>query len=214
MNDADKYMYTCSWSVNTKLETSIELPVAGHFKLGDIKYQFPQQHSITIVTQTVVTLDLSKCEDIDQPTRQWRYYGGEGVGGRTPPPNRLGAGPCGHVLCGQLHTVRRLRTFFVSQDREKSTDSVQGATAQEPIDSVEGEESSFGQTTNNPLSPFVKWTFRFNSEWYFSQRSPPSPQPSTAVHAYATHKQVPKNGTSKFYHKTTLQFFFFNFFTK
>ena len=33
-----------------------------------------------------------------------------------------------------------IRTFFVTQDREKSTDSVQGAVAQEFIDSVEGEE--------------------------------------------------------------------------
>ena len=30
----------------------------------------------------------------------------------------------------------------VNQDREKSTDSVEGATAQESIDSVEGEEST------------------------------------------------------------------------
>ena len=31
-----------------------------------------------------------------------------------------------------------IRAFFVTQDREKSTDSVEGATAQESIDSVEG----------------------------------------------------------------------------
>ena len=30
------------------------------------------------------------------------------------------------------------RTFFVTQDREKSTESVEGAAAQESIDSVEG----------------------------------------------------------------------------
>jgi len=30
-----------------------------------------------------------------------------------------------------------IRTFFVTQDREKSTDSVEGATAQESIESVE-----------------------------------------------------------------------------
>ena len=35
-----------------------------------------------------------------------------------------------------------IRTFFVTQDREKSIDSVQGAAAQESIDSVEGEEST------------------------------------------------------------------------
>ena len=41
---------------------------------------------------------------------------------------------------------------------------------------------------HNSLSPFVKRTFRFYSEWYFFQQSshpPPPPQPSTAVHAYA-----------------------------
>ena len=31
-----------------------------------------------------------------------------------------------------------IRGFFVIQDREKSTDSVEGATGQESIDSVEG----------------------------------------------------------------------------
>ena len=37
-----------------------------------------------------------------------------------------------------------IRTFFVSQlqDREKSTDPVEGGAAQESIDSVEGEEST------------------------------------------------------------------------
>ena len=35
-----------------------------------------------------------------------------------------------------------IRTFFVTQDREKSIDSVQGAAAQESIGSVEGEEST------------------------------------------------------------------------
>ena len=34
------------------------------------------------------------------------------------------------------------RTFFVTQDREKSTNSVQGAAAQESVDSVEGGEST------------------------------------------------------------------------
>ena len=49
------------------------------------------------------------------------------------------------------------RTFFVTQDREKSTDSVKGAAARESTDSVIN----------------------------FVHASPPPPQPSTAVHAYA-----------------------------
>ena len=46
-----------------------------------------------------------------------------------------------------------IRTFFVTQDREKSTDSVEGAAAQESIDSVEGEEPtvSVKQTTTHPV---------------------------------------------------------------
>ena len=60
-----------------------------------------------------------------------------------------------------------IRTFFVTQlqDREKSTDPVEGGAAQESIDSVEGEESMhcFSQTTNNPHSLFVKLMFRFHS---------------------------------------------------
>ena len=72
-------------------------------------------------------------------------------GGCTPPspPNS----PAGTMLClrdlhglvpvGQVTYVdQEIRTFFVTQDREKSTDSVQGAAAQESIDSVEGEEST------------------------------------------------------------------------
>ena len=35
-----------------------------------------------------------------------------------------------------------VKTLFVTKDREKPTDSVQGATAQESIDLVEGEEST------------------------------------------------------------------------
>ena len=35
-----------------------------------------------------------------------------------------------------------IRTFFVTQDREKSTDSVEGGAALESTDSVEGEEST------------------------------------------------------------------------
>ena len=49
-----------------------------------------------------------------------------------------------------------IRTFFVIQDREKSTDSVQGAVAQESIDSVEGQESTVSvERPNNPLSPYL-----------------------------------------------------------
>ena len=46
----------------------------------------------------------------------------------------------GHVL--YVDQEMDIRTFFVTQDRERSTDSVQGAAAQESIDSVEGEEST------------------------------------------------------------------------
>ena len=61
---------------------------------------------------------------------------------------------------------------------EKSTDSVEGAAAQESIDSLEGEGvHHFSQTTNNPLSSFVKRMFRFFSEWHFSQQSSPAPNP-------------------------------------
>ena len=49
-----------------------------------------------------------------------------------------------------------IRTLFVTKDREKSTDSVQGAAAQESIDLVEGEESTISveqPTTHSvPLS--------------------------------------------------------------
>ena len=46
-------------------------------------------------------------------------------------------------LTQALTTLRMdISTFFVTQDRQKSTDSVQGTAAQESIDSVEGEEST------------------------------------------------------------------------
>jgi len=35
-----------------------------------------------------------------------------------------------------------IRTFFVTQDREKPTDSIEGGAAKESIDSAEGEEST------------------------------------------------------------------------
>ena len=54
-----------------------------------------------------------------------------------------------------------IRTFFVTQDREKSTDSVEGATAQESTDSVEGETAQ--ESTDSFYACF---------------------SPSTAVHAY------------------------------
>ena len=81
-----------------------------------------------------------------------------------------------------------IRTFFVTQDREKSTDSVQGAAAQNSIDSVEEEESTVSvkrPTTHSvPLSS-GRAPCRFYSEWYFFQQSSPIPtQPSTAVHTY------------------------------
>ena len=71
-----------------------------------------------------------------------------------------------------------LRTFFVTQDREKSTDSVQGAAAQESIDSVEGEEStvSVERPTTHSVPSLSRRSCSFYSEWYFFQRSsPPNP---------------------------------------
>ena len=65
--------------------------------------------------------------------------GGGGGGGAYASPNHPGVGPCGHVPC---HRPSRLRTSFVTQDRKKSTNSVQGAVAQESIDSIEGEGST------------------------------------------------------------------------
>ena len=57
-----------------------------------------------------------------------------------------------------------IRTFFVTQGREKSTDSVERATAQESIDSLEG---AAAQESTDSFCVYA---------------SPP--QPSTAVHAY------------------------------
>ena len=70
-----------------------------------------------------------------------------------------------------------IRTFFVTQDREKSTDSVQGAAAQESIDSVEGEESTV--SVEQPTTHSVP------SSSGRSGSTLPTILPSTAVHAYA-----------------------------
>ena len=59
-----------------------------------------------------------------------------------------------------------IRTFFVTQDREKSTDSVEGATAQESIESV---ERAPAQESTESVINFVHASH---------------PQPSTAVHAH------------------------------
>ena len=70
-----------------------------------------------------------------------------------------------------------IMTFFVTQDREESTDSVERATVQEAL--IQSNDH------NNSLSPFVKQTFKFYSESVvvlnFVHASPP--QPSTAVQA-------------------------------
>ena len=42
------------------------------------------------------------------------------------------------------------RTFFVTQDREKSTDSVKGAAAQESTDLAEG--AAFQESTNSIIN--------------------------------------------------------------
>ena len=89
-------------------------------------------------------------------TDQWRYILRGGGGGVRPPKP---SGVAGAMLClRDLHghmcqsasyigTVRRPRDGYkdilcITQDREKSTDSVQGAASQESINSVEGEEST------------------------------------------------------------------------
>ena len=83
--------------------------------------------------------------------------GGGGRGGHTPPQTTWGVSglhawrmtservPCyAHAIymatATEQHTVGRSKAgykdFFVTQGREKSTDSVEGAAAQESIDSV------------------------------------------------------------------------------
>ena len=100
---------------------------------------------------------------------QWRYYGGRRRGAYAP-PNRLGRGWGGGasglvagraaadaVLCSRyLHGHNWLaryvdQTFIVTQDREKSTDSVKGAAAQESIDSVQGATAQ--ECTSNDQQP-------------------------------------------------------------
>ena len=77
----------------------------------------------------------------------------------------------GHVPCSQLvvpyiDQEMNIRTFFVTQDREKSTDYVEAAAAQESIDSVEGAaaQESTDSVINfvhdpppNPVHPYVYW---------------------------------------------------------
>ena len=63
-----------------------------------------------------------------------------------------------------------LRAFFVTQNKEKSTDSVEGAAAQESTDSVIN----------------------------FVHASPTSPQPSTAMHTYgAVHMVAARLGCKR-----------------
>ena len=77
-----------------------------------------------------------------------------------------------------------IRTFFVTQDREKSTDSVEGATAQESTDSVEGEtaqestDSVEGETAQESIDS-VEGAAAQESDSFCAWFSP-----STAVHAY------------------------------
>ena len=78
-------------------------------------------------------------------------------------------------------------TFFVTQGREKSTDSVKGAAAQDTTDSVEGEE--FAVSVERPTTHSVPSSSRRSGSSLsgtFSNDLPPPPlasQPSTAVHA-------------------------------
>ena len=79
-----------------------------------------------------------------------------------------------------------IRTLFVTQDREKSTDSVQEAAAQESIDSVEGEEStaSVKRPTTHSVPSSSRRSASTLSGTFPNDLLPP--QPSTAVHAYAS----------------------------
>ena len=76
-----------------------------------------------------------------------------------------------------------IRTFFVTQDREKSTDSVQGAAAQESNDSVEGKEStvSVERPTTHSVPSSSGCSDSTLSGTFSNDLRPP---PSTAVHAY------------------------------
>ena len=75
---------------------------------------------------------------------QWRYYGGGGgeKGGVAPPQTaRLAWSRGGRhaiIYCTRPQLASYVdQTFFVTQDREKSTHPVEGAAALESIDSVE-----------------------------------------------------------------------------
>ena len=123
---------------------------------------------------------------------QWRYYGRAEGGVHPPPPspNCQGWRAPGQSA-SYVGTVRRPKDGYKdilcnSIDREKSTDSIQGTTAQESIDSVEGEESTV------PVEPTTMHSVPSSSghsgstlSGTFSNnlRPPPLPQPSTAVHA-------------------------------
>jgi len=67
--------------------------------------------------------------------------------------------------------------FFVSQDREKSTDSVQGAAVQESIDSVEGEEStvSVEQPTTHSVPSSSGRSDSTLSDTFCNDLAPPNP---------------------------------------
>ena len=101
---------------------------------------------------------LDRCYQEKIPQDKWQHYRGGRGGGHTPPQTaRVVSGlhawcmnservPCyAHAIymatATEQHTVCRSKAgykdFFVTQGREKSTDSVEGAAAQEPIDSVE-----------------------------------------------------------------------------
>ena len=75
-----------------------------------------------------------------------------------------------------------LSTFFVTQDREKSTDSVQGAAVQECIDSVEGQESTV--SVEQPTTHSVPSSSR-HSDSTLSVVSVPDPKPTPARIAFS-----------------------------
>ena len=87
-----------------------------------------------------------------------------------------------------------IRTFFVTQlqDREKSTDPVEGGAAQESIDSVEGEEStvSVKRLTTHVVSSSSWCSGSTLHEWYFSQWYDLLP-PSSLLLSVHTYGAVP-----------------------
>ena len=100
-------------------------------------------------------------------------------------PQTVRGAPCASRLLDTVPGVDQamdVRTFFVTQDREKSTDSVQGAAAQESIDSVEGEGSTV--SVEQPTTHSVPSSSR-HSDSTLSVVSVPNPKLTPARIAFS-----------------------------